>query len=249
MSKLFSDLPEAVKSPLRRVKNLVMGLPYRGEGRYCPVCEGASARFMPFGVVPRDEARCLHCGSFERHRFVWLYFQQHTDLFDGRPKKMLHVAPEPCFEPIFRKRLGKSYLSGDLYNPRAMVKMDITDIQYPDHAFDVVYCSHVLEHVTEDRKAMREFYRVLAPSGWAILNVPIKVETTFEDDSITDPKDRLRVFGQEDHVRYYGNDYVDRLREAGFKVKITKVEDLVSPEEAVRLGIANEAGDIFFCTK
>jgi SAM-dependent methyltransferase len=97
-------------------------------------------------------------------------------------------------------------------NPRAMVRMDITDIQYPKDTFDVIYCSHVLEHVVDDRKAMREFHRVLRPDGWALLLVPITVEKTFEDPSVTDPEERLSVFGQEDHVRCYGPDYVERLR-------------------------------------
>jgi ubiquinone/menaquinone biosynthesis C-methylase UbiE len=108
-------------------------------------------------------------------------------------------------------------MTADLHSP-AMVKMDITNIQFPDETFDVVYCSHVLEHVPDDRKAMREFYRVLKSNGWAVLLVPIIVEKTFEDPSIDKPKDRLRLFGQSDHVRKYGRDYVDRLRESGFSV-------------------------------
>ena len=108
------------------------------------------------GTPPRDDVMCMYCGAVERHRLIWVYFNQQTDLFDGRPKKVLHVAPEPFFESQLRKSLGHTYLTADLYNPRAMVKMDITDIQYPDDTFDVVYCSHVLEHVPDDRQAMRE---------------------------------------------------------------------------------------------
>jgi ubiquinone/menaquinone biosynthesis C-methylase UbiE len=130
-----------------------------------------------------------------------------------------------------------------------MMTMDITDIQYEDQSFDVIYCSHVLEHVQNDKKALRELFRVLKNDGWAILLVPITSETTVEDPSIVDPIERLRAFGQEDHVRKYGRDYVDRLREAGFTVEITKVDDLVCADEAVRMGLTPASGEVYHCTK
>jgi predicted SAM-dependent methyltransferase len=198
--------------------------------------------------VPRQDAECVHCGALERHRLLWLFLQKKTDLFDGKPKKMLHVAPEPCFESRFKEQLAGDYLTADLLN-RAMVKMDITDIQYASESFNVIYCSHVFEHVPDDRQAMREFFRVLKSNGWAILLVPITSEKTYEDFSIVDPKERLRAFGQEDHVRRYGPDFVERLREAGFAVEITKVSDLAGREDAVRMGLTPDSGDIFYCTK
>lgn len=202
-----------------------------------------------FGIVPREDAQCVHCGALERHRFLWLFLQKKTDLFDGKPKKMLHVAPEHCFESRFKKRLDDDYLTADLFNPRAMVKMDITDIQYADQSFDVIYCSHVLEHVPDDKQAMREFLRVLKNDGWAILLVPIISEKTFEDSSIVDPKKRLKAFGQEDHVRRYGPDYVDRLHDVGFNVEISKVGDLADRNDALKMGLTSASGDIFYCTK
>ncbi len=162
---------------------------------------------------------------------------------------MLHVAPEVCLEPKFREYLGNNYLTADLYNPNAMVKMDITDIQYPDQSFDCIYCSHVLEHVQDDKRAMREFFLVLKNDGWAILLVPITSEQTIEDPSITDPEERLKVFGQQDHVRRYGLDYIDRLREAGFRVEITKVCDFVDDKEAIEMGLTPASGEIYYCTK
>ena len=161
---------------------------------------------------------------------------------------MLHIAPEPCLEPRFKKWLAESYLTADLFNPHAMVKMDITNIAYPDQSFDVIYCSHVLEHVPDDRKAMREFFRVLKDNGWAILLVPIYAEKTFEDPSIVEPTARLKAFGQEDHVRRYGPAYIDRLREAGFRVELTKFIDFVQKAEAIRMGLTT-SGLIYYCTK
>ncbi|QDV82909.1 hypothetical protein TBK1r_18410 [Stieleria magnilauensis] len=131
---------------------------------------------------------------------------------------MLHVAPEPCLRPHFKEHIGESYLTADLLANDVDVNMDITEIQYPDNTFDVIYCSHVLEHVPDDRKAMKEFLRVLNPDGFAVLMVPITAEQTVEDPSVTDPQERLRLFGQEDHVRRYGPDFSERLRGAGFVV-------------------------------
>jgi len=244
-----AKLPEWAKEPLRRLRNVVRAVLYYGKGRLCPVCGKSSRQFCRFGIVPRKDARCIHCGALERHRLLWLFLQKKTDLFDGKPKKMLHVAPEPCFESMFKERLDGDYLTADLFNPKAMVKMDITDIQYAGQSFDVIYCSHVLEHVADDKQAMREFFRVLKDNGWAILLVPITSEKTFEDSSIVDPKERFKAFGQEDHVRRYGPDYVGRLVDAGFNVEITKVSDLADRNDAARMGLTPASGDIYYCTK
>ena len=249
MGILISCLPEWVKTPLRSARNVMLALPYYGKGRYCSVCGKSSSHFMTYGTPRRENAKCFHCSALERHRLLGLFLQKKTDLFDGKPKKILHVAPEPCLESMLKERLGGDYLTADLFNPRAMVKMDICDIQYPDQSFDVIYCSHVLEHVPEDKQAMREFFRVLKNNGWAILNVPITREKTFEDSSIVDPKERLKAFGQEDHVRRYGPDYVERLRDSGFTVEIIKVGDLANGDEAVRMGLTSDSGDIYYCTK
>ncbi|QQE87186.1 class I SAM-dependent methyltransferase [Azotobacter chroococcum] len=249
MRMLLPKLPRWAKTPLRRTRNIIKALSHYRKGRYCPVCGKSSRRFKPFGRAVREDAQCAHCGALERHRFVWLFFQKNTNIFDDKPKKILHVAPEPCFESIFKDRLGSNYLTADLFNPRAMIKMDICDIQYPDRSFDVIYCSHVLEHVLDDKRAMRELFRVLNSNGWAILNVPISSEKTFEDPLIVDPKERLKAFGQEDHVRHYGPDYVERLRDSGFTVEITKVADLASSDDAVRMGLTQASGEIYYCTK
>ena len=249
MKAIASRLPETVKAPLRYLVRRARALLYHGTGRFCPVCGKSSRRFRQFGLVPRPDAECTHCGALERHRLLWFFVTSRTDLFDGKSKKVLHVAPEPCLESILKQRLGGSYLTADLFKSTVMLKMDITSINYPDRSFDVIFCSHVLEHVQDDRKAMREFCRTLKSNGWAILLVPITAESTFEDPSIRDPEERLRVFGQKDHVRRYGPDYADRLREAGFSLKIIKVHDLVQKDEAVRMGLTSESGDIYYCTK
>jgi predicted SAM-dependent methyltransferase len=223
---------------------------YYGNKRFCTVCGKSSRRFRHFGLVPRADAQCAHCGALERHRFLWLYLTKKTDLFDGREKQVLHVAPEPCFVSRLKERIGDGYVTADLEDPRVMVNMDVTNITYPDQSFDVIYCSHVLEHVPDDKRALGEFHRVLKDNGWAILLVPpITAEKTFEDPTIVDADARAIAFGQKDHVRRYGKDYIDRLRETGFEVEVTEVKDFVEENEAIKMGLTHSSGEIYYCTK
>jgi SAM-dependent methyltransferase len=162
---------------------------------------------------------------------------------------MLHVAPEWYLEKYFRQYDHIEYLSCDLYSPRAMMRADIMDLKFPDASFDVLLCSHVLEHVNDDRLAMGELFRVLKPGGWAILDVPVdwsRMET-FEDWTAITPADRKRVFGQEDHVRIYGRSYPNLLHTAGFKVELDRYE--ISSDEAARFGLRPGTDHIWMCRK
>lgn len=231
---------------LKQLKAGVAQLSYLGTGRYCPVCNKQSSRFKPHG---RPDAICPKCGSFERHRLIWLFLEAKTDLWDGAEKSLLHIAPEVCLEPSLRNRLKEGYITADLHNPAALVEMDITDINYENGSFDVIFCSHVLEHVENDKKALTEFLRVLKPTGWAMLLVPITATETYEDSTITAPQQRLQEFGQTDHVRRCGHDYIDRIREAGFEVRSFKAPDLLPEADLERYGLASKADEVFYCTK
>jgi len=131
-----------------------------------------------------------------------------------------------------------------------MKKMDLTSLNLEDNAFDCLFCYHVLEHIPDDRKAIRELYRVLKNGGWAIVKVPIQagLQKTLEDPRIIDPAERLRAFGQADHVRCYGLDYRERLEEAGFIVTIDGFAKTFSEEEVQKYRITRTE-DIYFCTK
>lgn len=250
MRAIAQALPKPIKRQLRQAYMTFRDAPLRwGNDRFCPVCNKPSKQFRSFGRTNRVDAQCVRCGSLERHRLVWLYFQKKTDLFDQKPKKMLHFAPERCFVPQLTSIIGDGYITADLYADNAMVKMDVTEIRYPDASFDVLYCSHVLEHVVEDRKALREFHRVLKPQGWAMILVPAIGDKTQEDLSITDPAMRLRLYGQRDHVRLYGLDFADRLRETGFNVTTVAPTDFLTAEDIIRMGITKSAGVLFYCTK
>lgn len=230
---------------IQRVAHLavpVMGLAYAGRGRQCPVCGCRVRKFMPYGYVEsREDALCPRCLSLERHRLMWLFLQRETDLFKTTPR-LLHVAPERCFIKKFEKLLGENYVTADLESPLAKVKMDIHDIPFPDGSFDVVFCNHLLEHVEDDRRAMREICRVMRPGGWGIVLCPVNPAraTTYEDPSITTPEGRREAFGQPDHLREYGRDYADRLAEAGFEVDSRDYIERFSPEEAARYGLRPE---------
>lgn len=197
--------------------------------------DGKSFRsFLPYGYEsPRENVLSPSTLSLERHRLLWLYLQNETEFFK-KPLKLLHFAPEQAFYKRFKKLDNIDYTTTDLNSPLADVKADICNLPFADNAFDVILCNHVLEHIPNDTKAMQELYRVMKPGGWGIFQIPqdLKRDKTFEDDSITDRKERARIFGQYDHVRIYGRDYFDKLRSIGFTVEeVDYTTDL--PKEAV----------------
>lgn len=193
---------------------------HQGKQYTCPCCNKSYASFASYGYKTRPNALCRWCLSLERHRGLWLYIHQRTNLLKEQ-LKVLHFAPEHQFQMLLKNAPNLDYTSADLDMPTAMLKMDITNITFDDNTFDVIICNHVLEHVPDDRKAMSELYRVLKPGGWAILQTPMSNSPLTEEDlSITDPKERERRFGQDDHVRTYGMDKKDRLESVGFKVRL-----------------------------
>lgn len=217
----------------------VLSVFYRGNKVECPVCASTFRKFLPYGRKSRSNALCPTCLSLERHRLIWIYLQRKTDFFSA-PIRMLHIAPELCFMNRFEALENLDYITADIESPLAKVKMDIHQIPFEDNSFDVIFCNHVLEHVTDDLLAMREMCRVLRPGGWAILQVPFfhpVPDTTFEDFSITDPKQREKVFGQDDHVRLYGKDYPERLRQSGFTVEENQLVREMTRSEAERYAL------------
>lgn len=231
--------------------------------RECPCCGWKGEKFLPSPYSVRDEAMCPKCGSLERYRFYYLYLKKIIP--KDKKLKVLHFAPEAVIEKLFRSYGNIKYVSADINPEAGMVKEDITDLSFNNDQFDIIFCSHVLEHVEADRKAMKELYRVLKPGGFAILLVPIfdvfkgkKLTKTFEDKTVTDPKKREKVFGEKDHVRVYTRDFKDRLEDAGFKVKIEKFIDSFSDEAKEKYvlmpelnnGDRSEAnGWIYYCEK
>ena len=244
---------------INKIKNkglqLVRRSVLRGNNNYCPICGYKAFTFLPYGPAHklRANAQCPSCGSLERHRMIWMFLEEKKFL-EGAIS-LLHISPEKVFFSRFKNNSNIDYVPGDKFDPgysypAGTVDMDITEIAYPDNHFDGIICSHVLEHVPEDQKAMRELYRVMKPGGWAILLVPIDKtrDTTLEDPSITDPEERARVFWQKDHVRLYGNDFGSKLQEAGFIVEKVSFPLNFSAQERFRMGLQADE-DLYYCKK
>ena len=204
----------------------VVGLLYLGKGKQCPLCGCQRRKFLPYGyVTSRENALCPNCLSLERHRLLWLWLVRESDIGRGAMAlpKMLHIAPEVALMRKFKKMYASTpdrYVTADLESPLADMHFDVQQIPLEAESFDAVICNHIMEHVEDDGKALRELYRIMRRGGWGDILSPVELERekTFEDDTITDPAERTRIFGQYDHRRIYGRDYAARLREAGFEV-------------------------------
>jgi SAM-dependent methyltransferase len=209
--------------------------------RYTDPIDGKNFKsFLPYGYEnPRENVLSPSTLSLERHRLLWLYLKSETDFFTAS-KKVLHFAPEQAFYKLFRKLSNLDYTTTDLESPLADVKADICDLPFNDNEFDVILCNHVLEHIPDDTKAMQELYRILKPGGLGIFQIPqdLNRKTTFEDNSITDKKERAKIFGQYDHVRIYGRDYFDKLRSIGFKVEEVDYTSQLTNEEIDKYRLA-----------
>jgi len=208
---------------------------------YTDPIDGKSFRkFLPYGYEnPRENVLSPSTLSLERHRLLWLYLKNETKFFN-QPLKLLHFAPEQAFYKRFKELENLEYTTTDLNSPLADVKADICDLPFKDDTFDVILCNHVLEHIPNDTKAMQELFRVMKPGGWGIFQIPqdINRAKTFEDNTITDKKERARVFGQYDHVRIYGRDYFDKLRSVGFRVEEVDYTNTLSKEDVKKYRLA-----------
>jgi len=204
--------------------------------KYTDPIDGKSYRkFLPYGYENiRENALAPGTLSLERHRLFWLYLKNETSFFTSENLRVLHFAPEQAFLKRFRKLKHLQYTTTDLNSPIADVKADICNLPFEDNAYDFIICNHVLEHIPNDTKAMEELYRVLAPGGTAIIQVPYDKNraATFEDNSITNRDERARIFGQYDHVRIYGMDYFEKLTSVGFKASAVDYTSNLS-EEAI----------------
>lgn len=235
----------------RRLKRQAKRLRYAGDRFHCPVCDSRVSRFLPYGLPARANAMCPICESMERHRLYWLYYERCTELLDGGATglRFLHLAPEMGLETRLQRVSSLKYVTADFNSPYVDLRADLCHLPLGPDSFDVIHCSHVLEHVPDDRGAMVQLLGVLRPEGWGLIQAPIWTDgPSWEDASITDPGERERAFGQHDHVRIYGPDYPDRLREAGFEVDQIRATDFLSAKELERYAIAAEE-EICRCTR
>ncbi len=243
MKKLFkiilNTIPRPILIRLSYVARPVLALALRGDNYTDPIDGKRFKSFLPYGYGnQRNNVLSPSTLSLERHRLLWLYLKNETNFFsseidNGKKQNVLHFAPEQCFLNRFKKLEHINYTTTDLESPIADVMADICDLPFDDNSYDVIFCNHVLEHIPDDAKAMKELYRVMKPGGYGILQIPqdLSRAKTFEDNSITDRTERAKIFGQYDHVRVYGLDYFDKLRQVGFKVDEVDYTAQLSEEE------------------
>ncbi|WP_298239314.1 class I SAM-dependent methyltransferase [uncultured Algibacter sp.] len=267
MKKIFKLILNIIPRPflirLSYVVRPILAFFLKGNTYTDPIDGKSFKSFLPYGYgKQRNNVLSPSTLSLERHRLLWLYLKNETDFFlpelvsgssesDTRriilrgtePSsvlRVLHFAPEQAFYKRFRKMENLEYVTTDLNSPLADVKADICNLPFKDNEFDVILCNHVLEHIPNDIKAMEELFRILKIGGMGIFQIPqdLNREVTFEDDSITDKKERAKIFGQYDHVRIYGLDYFDKLRSVGFKVNEVDYTKTLSEEQITKYCLA-----------
>jgi SAM-dependent methyltransferase len=191
-------------------------LRHRGDRVQCPICGHGFDRFRD--DWNRAQALCWRCGSHERHRAQWLLLERRPSLLNDA-QTLLHFAPEWALRRPLARRHDLRYVTADLTDPDVDHHLDLTELDLPDASFDAVICSHVLEHVSDDRAAMRELRRITRQ--WCLIMVPLDLgrAETYEDATIVAPDERRRAFWQDDHVRLYASDIGERLTDAGFVVE------------------------------
>lgn len=249
-----------VLEKLRYYPELIFSLGSRLE---CPFCRWHFRRFRPAGfdypVLKEKQVVgasyhfddvCPRCLSNARERLAYLYLQSRTDLFTA-PLQLLHIAPEPNIARALSAQANLKYVTADLFEPNVMTRFDVMNLPFADNTLDALICNHVLEHVSDDRAAMAELHRVLQPGGWALLQVPIALalDKTIEDATVKTEADRIRVFGQSDHVRLYNAvDYVERLQATGFSVSVINYASELGQDATIKYALVPEE-QIFVCTK
>ncbi len=193
---------------------------YIGNKFYCNCCGKSFRKFLSKGNIKRLNAKCPYCLSLERVRLLDLYLAKELNIYNRRQIKLLHFAPEDI---LFKKLsvLDIEYIDADINPAYARHIIDITNIDFKDNYFDLIICSHVLRHVPDETKAIKELFRVLNGNGIALIMTLIDFnrEKTFEDAKITLPEDRLKYYGEKDLCRIHGTDFSDRLTKQGFIVE------------------------------
>lgn len=260
--------PPFIGSLIKKTWLRVRGIYYAGDQYHCPVCHHSFRTFLSGGFdLPvitekqivgagyRVNDICPLCQSTDRDRLVYLFLKYKTDLLT-EPNTLLHVAPEPALYRKLKRLKNLHYFpvtkyQEGLYYSDHIPSADLLDLSFEGETYDWVICNHVLEHIEDDKKAMNEIFRILKPGGKALLQVPIsfEMEKTYENPEIRTKEDREQHFGQFDHVRIYGKDYVQRLEAVGFEVSAITQENELNDIDNLEKYAVNPKEKLFLCTR
>lgn len=239
---------KSLEVKVRRFRDKLSPLLYAGSTFHCPVCGHSFRKFRSAGRGERKRANavCPWCISRERDRLVYSYIEKEQARLFTDTTRMLHVAPEPCLEPKFRSLAKGLYLTADLIRKDVDEQFDVMFIPHANQTFDAVFCSHVLQDVPDDIQAMREFFRILSPGGWAILNVPVVATASADHQTIPGNVRKATDNRPDEHLRSYGDDYPERMKSVGFDVKTIQANDLFDAKELIRLAMdRKETGAVY----
>lgn len=202
-----------IEFPLRKVYSVF----YLGKNVHCPVCENNFSKFI---VLNDSDLKCPRCGSISRQRRLWLILM--NEIKPGNKDTVLHLSPSRSIQWRLKNNSLFNYVTSDYEKGRGVDKnYDLTSINETYETYSVIICYHILEHIPDDRKAMTELHRILKPNGILIVQSPFQPGNIYEDFNITSPPERLKYFGQEDHVRVYSVEGLkQRLEQTGFKVQV-----------------------------
>jgi SAM-dependent methyltransferase len=245
LKKIIKDcIPPLLWQVMKQMKHKIMDNNRNNKFYCCPVCGKDVSSFLKLPdyyddmlekheyvhsifcaeTMNRKAYSCPHCYASDRDRLYGVYLNEKflNIVKHGRKYTFLDIAPAKSLAEFVKKHDFIQYRSIDLYMEGVDDKVDVTDMNiYRDNSFDIILCSHVLEHIEDDRKAISELYRILKPSGFAIIMVPIllSIHEDFENPSYKTEAERWKYFGQNDHVRIYSkNGFVNKLTQVGFKV-------------------------------
>lgn len=246
-------VPENVRLKTRLSINKLSSVLYKGDKLHCNVCNRSFSKFKPKGNWSiRENAECPYCGSLERTRTLLFYLRNETDIFSSLQRSLLHFAPEWGLVPVFRKQKNLQYITADINPDYADEQIDITDIPYPDNTYDYIICSHVLGHVPDEGKAIRELKRVLKPGGSAFVLTLIdwNNSVTYESSEVKTASERLKNYSEPDLLRLHGSDFSQRLESGGLKVEVIDYRTILGEEKQRLFSLGDGNREVIFkCTK
>lgn len=231
---------------IRLTFNILRGYYYLGNNFYCVCCNHSFRKFLPFGNIKRNNAKCPSCESLERTRLLQYYLKNETEIYSGS-KKILHFAPEYMLSKSLRASTDE-YISVDIEKDLADRVEDIQKLSFEEHTFDYLICSCVLGHVPDEPKAIDEIYRVLKVGGKAFVLTVIDLNNpiTYEDENIVSEKDKLKFYGEKDLLRLHGRDFNERLMRPRGNVKEIDYAVTFSLNDRNRFSLGNNERELIF---